>query len=81
MTRLWSQNSAFKVILTSLLIATVFLVYLLFMGIPRTQARNLYNQAIVAADFGSITTAQRHFQEALLYWPEPYIQQKLDQLK
>ncbi|BCX13722.1 MAG: hypothetical protein KatS3mg085_254 [Candidatus Dojkabacteria bacterium] len=54
-----------------------FCIYLIFIGIPKTQARNYYNKAIIAIEFGARDEAITYLSTALKYWEENYIKQKL----
>jgi predicted PurR-regulated permease PerM len=64
--------------ITSLAVGIVFLGYLLLIGIPKTQARNLFNQAESANKNGDIQKAKELLQQAYLVWPEGYIASELE---
>lgn len=65
----------------SLAVALLFLVYLVTLGIPKTTARNLYNEATLALKAGETAQARNLLEEAYKAWPEPYIKQELDNLE
>ncbi len=62
----------------SLLVALIFGGYLILIGIPKSTARNLYNQALLAADMGDLEKADQLLQDAYAAWPEDYIQEALN---
>jgi hypothetical protein len=62
-----------SVFIVSFLSLIAFGAYLLLIGIPRTQARNLYNEAYTLSDQGKQTEAKLKLEEAYRVWPEPYI--------
>ena len=68
-------------VLISIFIAILFLVYMKFIGIPKTQARNFYNLAINNLHQGEKEDAIKHLDNALIYWKEDYIIRKLNSLK
>lgn len=49
-----------------------FLLYLFGIGIPKTQARNLYNQAMAALEKGDVGAARAALQNSVAAWPEDY---------
>lgn len=75
--------SPLKQLLLSVLVILAFsLIYLTLVGIPKTRARNLYNQAELAANAGdSQTEVTRLLQEAYAAWPEDYIADYLAKYK
>lgn len=61
----------------SLLVAGIFLAYMFLIGIPKTKARNYYNQGMIARQEGNETEAQKDFEKALSYWKEEYIRKEM----
>lgn len=61
----------------SLLVAGTFLTYMFLIGIPKTKARNYYNQAMIARQEGDEAKAQENFEKALNYWNEEYIRREM----
>ncbi len=62
-----------------------FLVYMLIIGIPKTQARNYYNMAESILEMPnpskeSIQKAKDYLETALVFWSERYIQEKLNEV-
>jgi hypothetical protein len=68
-------------LLVSIIISLLFLVYLVFVGIPKTQARNYYNKALIELENNNIEKAVNYLQTALNYWDEKYIRRKLYEIK
>lgn len=64
--------------LVSVLVAGVFGAYLVFVGIPKTQARNLYNEAQVARSSGDEGAYSELLDKAYAAWPEGYIGDELN---
>lgn len=69
------------VILVSLVSAGLYLLYFYTIGIPKTQARTYYNQAISALKEGKREEAKQDLEKALQNWKEAYIQEELDKLQ
>ena len=71
----WQSNR--KAILSALIISVLlgggFLVYLKFVGIPRTEARNLFNQAQLLLLDDKDREAKTLLDKAYETWPEEYI--------
>jgi uncharacterized membrane protein YgaE (UPF0421/DUF939 family) len=61
-----------KVILTCIGVTSAFLIYLIAIGIPKTQARNYYNQALIAQSIDQSDLAQSLLDKAYSAWPEAY---------
>lgn len=66
-----------KASLLSITLASIFLSYLYFVGIPKTTARNLYNQAESALAVGNKEKAYSLLQQAVISYPEKYIVEEL----
>jgi hypothetical protein len=62
-------------LLTSFLLLIAFLTYLKFIGIPRTEARNLFNQAQLLILQEKDSEAKDVLMQAYAIWPEEYIKQ------
>lgn len=58
----------------------IFLLYLMLIGVPKTQARNLYNDAQLELGSGQISAARNLLEQAYKTWPEAYIQEALENL-
>ena len=69
-----------KVFLVSIVIAALFLGFMYFIGIPKTQARNYYNLAIQDEAKGDTQKELQDLKTAINFWPEEYILQKLQQV-
>ncbi len=74
-------KTAGKVAGISLAVAAVFGLYLVFIGIPKTQARNYYNKGVLSIQSGQVREGLQDFQTAVSYWPEPYIVAQLNGLQ
>lgn len=62
-----------------------FMIYMLLVGIPKTQARNYYNAAEDILDNLIVTEqdvlkATSYLEIAINFWPEGYIQERLDEV-
>ena len=69
-----------KVFAVTVVVATTYLVYFYFIGVPRTQARYYYNQGLIALENHDKTTAKADFEKGLTYWSETYILEDLKKL-
>lgn len=71
-------------ILASVMVSGViclgFLLYLEYIGRPKTIARNFYNYAQEAEAAGNQELAERFLKRAYATWPEVYIAQELEEL-
>jgi outer membrane protein assembly factor BamD (BamD/ComL family) len=67
--------------ITSVIVGLIYGSYFYFLGIPKTQARNYYNMAIKDLEDGKISDAKDKLEQAVNYWPEEYIEEKLKELK
>lgn len=65
-------------IVTATMVGAIFLIYMVFIGIPKTTARNLYNEAEISQRQGDTTKAKELLEQAYTIWPEPYIQDKME---
>lgn len=52
----------------------------MLIGVPKTQARNLYNDAQLELGSGQISAARNLLEQAYKTWPEAYIQEALENL-
>lgn len=59
------------------MVAGGFLAYMFLIGIPKTKARNYYNQGMIAREEGNEAEAQKDFEKALTYWDEEYIKKEM----
>lgn len=59
----------------------LFFLYMVVVGIPKTQARNYFNLAESYIEKGSIDLAKGYLERALEFWPENYIQERLDSIR
>ncbi len=66
--------------LASVALCLVFGVYLALIGIPRTEARNLFNKGEVALALDDKAAAKDYFEQAYAKWPESYIAEELGKL-
>lgn len=57
------------------------MLYFYTIGVPKTQARTYYNQAMSALKEGERNHAIEDLQRALTFWHEPYIQEKLNEVQ
>lgn len=60
--------------------AGAYMLYFYTVGIPKTQARNYYNQAIVKLEEGEREEAIKDLEKALTFWKEPYIEEQLKEV-
>lgn len=67
-----SQDFVYSLIV-GLIAFVLFFVYLIAIGVPRTHARNLYNEAYTLSEQGQNAEARSKLEEAYAVWPEPYI--------
>lgn len=74
-------RTTLQVSLASLAVALLFGIYIVLVGIPKTQARNLYNQGVISIQSGNIREGMQYFREATVAWPEPYILDELNRLE
>jgi hypothetical protein len=72
---------ALPVLVLSIAVAAVYGAYIYFVGIPRTSARHLYNEAQQAFKAGNISTGLQKLDQAYAAWPETYIAQERAGLK
>lgn len=68
------------VTLVSFLVAGVYLLYFVLVGIPKTQARNNYVIALKQIENKEYKAAESSLKTALSFWNEEYIQNKLDEV-
>ena len=57
---------------------SVYLTYYFFVGIPKTQARNLYNIALEYIAFDDYENYYKNLKAAYNSWPERYIADELE---
>lgn len=60
-------------LLATVVVGLLFSVYLLFVGVPRTHARNLYNEAEALFTQGDDNESRQKLEAAYAVWPEQYI--------
>lgn len=63
----------------------IFFLYMLLVGIPKTQARNYYNLAETILEQRDISVTEKeqaksYLNRAIEFWPERYIQERLESL-
>lgn len=75
-----NRKGVLATLLTSFLLTFGFLTYLKFVGIPRTEARNLFNQAQLLIEEDRASEAKELLTQAYSVWPEEYIKQAQEQL-
>jgi len=66
--------------IVAILIIVSFMVYLKFLGIPMTIARNLYNKAVISSENGDINKSKEYLIESLNYWEDPKARELLNQI-
>lgn len=66
---------------TSFAVVLIFVIYLTFVGIPKTQARNFYNQALKQIENDEEDKAKASLLEGLKFWDERYIGEEFEKLK
>jgi ABC-type dipeptide/oligopeptide/nickel transport system permease component len=83
-----------KSFIAAAILATIstltFFLYMLLVGIPKTQARNYYNLAEEAFSltvpastdnyYDRFGIAKSYLEQALEFWPEQYIKDRLEEL-
>lgn len=67
-----------KFIFVISLFTTTYLVYYLFVGIPKTQARNLYEAAQEFKQINRYDKYLENLQKAYNSWPEIYISDEIE---
>ncbi len=72
---------ALSVLSVSLLTTALYVLYIVLIGMPKTQARNYYNEGVLSIQKGEIRAAIQDFQTAVNYWPESYIVTELHRLE
>ena len=60
-------------VLTAFVIGTIFIVYMLVIGIPKTRAAGYYKLASDQEGLGAYTKAEEYYKLAIQNFPEPYI--------
>ena len=58
-----------------------FLVYLKFVGLPMTRAKNKFNEGVIMLSVGNKAQAQSKFSESLSYWFTSEAASQLEQLQ
>jgi hypothetical protein len=66
-----------KPLIATFVVGAIFLAYLMYIGIPKTQARNLYNEGLLQIQQGNISDGLELYRQAYTTWPEEYIKQEL----
>lgn len=72
------KRSLLKYFLVILLFAVGYLTYYFFIGIPKTQARNLYEISQEHLNMGETDKYIEKLNEAYSRWPEKYIADELE---
>ncbi len=67
--------------ITAFGICLLFGLYLFLIGIPKTQARNLFNAGQFAELQNDKAQAVNYYLQALRIWPEQYIREQLKQFE
>lgn len=62
-----------NILLVSIVVTSLFLVYLYFIGIPKTRAAAYYRLAANSAGLGEKSDAEEFFNKAIESYPEGYI--------
>jgi len=75
-----NKSQAIKFVIVSIGITTVFLLYVWFIGIPKTEARNLYNRAQIFIELHDYISARSLLEDAYAEFPEGYISEALTSL-
>lgn len=71
-------------IVISFLVFWGFLIYLHFVGVPKTSARNYFNLAVLEFDRRNYSKSQDYLNTAKEFWKEAYmsdLQDKLDKVQ
>ena len=66
--------------LVAFLIIGSFLIYLKFLGIPMTRARNFYNKAVIAYENDDIEKSKGFLTESLNYWEDRVARELLNKI-
>jgi hypothetical protein len=69
-----------KLTAVSAFAAISFLSYMYFIGIPKTKAALFYNLAVTELKSGNSLIAEAYLKDALSYWREKYILEKLKEI-
>lgn len=70
----------FQVTVVSFVVGLIYFGYIIFIGIPKTQARNYYNLATKQISENKIDEAKQNLEVAISFANEEYIQRSLDDL-
>lgn len=80
----WLKNNIremFYSLVVSIIVASIFITYIYFVGIPKTKARNEYNKAVIELKLGNEDAVEMHLENALNHWNEKYIRETLLELE
>lgn len=67
-----------KMIAVSVLVTIIFIIFLFALGIPSTQARNLYNNAM---NTQNLIERERLLQESLDIFHQSYVEEELEETR
>lgn len=70
----------FQVTVVSLVVGLVYFGYIIFIGIPKTQARNYYNLAVKQISENKLDEGKQNLEVALSFSEESYIRNYLESL-
>jgi len=65
-----------KPIGTALIVATIFVAYMIVVGIPKTRAAAYYNLAVQQEGLGALKRADEYYKKSIESFPEGYIIQQ-----
>lgn len=68
-------------IIVSTIVSLIFLGYMYFIGIPKTQARNYFNLSVIEKENGNTEKELEYLIIAKEYWAEEYIVQRINELQ
>lgn len=68
------------IVVISSVVAGIYLIYFFTIGVPKTQARNYYNLALIKEKEGNNQQALEYLRLAKSTWGEEYIDRKIEEL-
>lgn len=68
------------VVIVSCIVGAIYLIYFFLIGVPKTQARNYYNLALIEMEHGDNVKALEYLELAKTYWNEGYINDEISKL-
>lgn len=70
-----------KLSIVGIIIGGVYMLYFFTVGVPKTQARNYYNKALIEIENGDNEKALEYLNNGQSYWREDYIKEEIEKLE